>query len=60
MTEGFCVRCRKMVEMKDEENVTYKNKRNAIRGTCPECGTKVFKTVSRKKGFLESILKPLG
>ncbi|MCK4714949.1 MAG: hypothetical protein KAT35_05200 [Candidatus Aenigmarchaeota archaeon] len=58
MTEGFCVRCRKMVEMKNEKSVTYKNKRNAIKGECPECGTKVFKTVSGKRGLLGSLLNP--
>ncbi len=49
-----------MVEMKNERNVTYRNNRKAIRGECPECGSKVFKTVSRKKGIIEALLKPLG
>ncbi len=43
MTEGYCVKERKKVEMKDPEQVTMKNGRPAIKGTCPDCGTKIFK-----------------
>ncbi|MEM5871905.1 MAG: DUF5679 domain-containing protein [Candidatus Aenigmatarchaeota archaeon] len=43
MTQAFCVKCRKKVEMKNEQSVTLKNGKKAKRGICPECGTKVFK-----------------
>lgn len=43
MVEAFCVKCRKKVEIKNPEKIIMKNKRPAIRGTCPYCGTKVFK-----------------
>ncbi len=56
MTQGFCVRCRKMVEMKSEKEVRYKNGRLAKKGICPECGGTVCKTVPEKKGILETLL----
>ena len=43
MTEGYCVKERKKVEIKDPQQVTMKNGRPAIQGTCPDCGTKIFK-----------------
>jgi len=41
--EAFCVKCRKKVEIKNPRVVLLKNKRPAVRGECPECGTKVTK-----------------
>jgi len=43
MVQAYCVKCKKKVEIKDPMNVTLKNKRLAVRGVCPTCGTKVFK-----------------
>lgn len=43
MVQGYCVKDRKMVEMKDPKQITLKNGRPAVQGTCPECGTKVTK-----------------
>jgi hypothetical protein len=43
MPEGYCVKERKKVEIKDPRQVTMKNGRPAIRGACPDCGTKIFK-----------------
>lgn len=43
MTEGYCVKCKKKKEMKDAKGVTLKNGRKATKGTCPACGTKMFK-----------------
>jgi hypothetical protein len=43
MPEGYCVKERKKVEIKDPQQVTMKNGRPAIQGTCPDCGTKIFK-----------------
>lgn len=34
---------KRMVEMKDPQPVTMKNGKPATVGTCPSCGTKVFK-----------------
>ena len=41
--EGYCFKDKKMVEMKDPVAVTMKNGKPATRGTCPNCGTTVFK-----------------
>jgi ssDNA-binding Zn-finger/Zn-ribbon topoisomerase 1 len=30
-------------EMKDPQEVTMKNKRKAIKGKCPDCGTSLFR-----------------
>ncbi len=51
---GYCVKCKeknvkmenpKLVEMKGKGSV----KRYAISGTCPKCGTKMFRIVSQDK-----------
>jgi hypothetical protein len=43
MPEGYCVKERKKVEIKDAKQVTMKNGRPAIQGVCPDCGTKIFR-----------------
>jgi hypothetical protein len=43
MPQGYCVKERKKVEIKDPVQVTMKNGRPAIQGFCPDCGTKIFK-----------------
>jgi len=43
MTEAYCVKCKEKREMKDPEEVTMKNGRKAKKGTCPSCGTKMFR-----------------
>lgn len=48
MVVGFCVKCRKKVELKDPKEVTLKNGRKAIKGKCPICGTTVYVFVSSK------------
>ena len=42
MVEAYCMRCKKKVEIKDPKEVTTKNNRKALKGTCPKCGTKVM------------------
>jgi hypothetical protein len=41
--EGYCLKDRKKVEMKDVQAITMKNGRPASVGICPHCGTKIFK-----------------
>lgn len=41
MVQAYCVKDRKMVEMKDPKEITLKNGRTAMQGVCPHCGTKV-------------------
>ncbi len=43
VTQAYCVKCKKKREMKGEKQITMKNGRNAISGTCSVCGTKIFK-----------------
>ena len=33
--------------MKDTNEVTMKNKRKAVKGTCPSCGTGMFKILGK-------------
>lgn len=41
--KGFCVKCRKKVDIKEPTQVKLKNGKPATKGTCPDCGTKVFR-----------------
>ena len=43
--EGFCVKCRKKVKIQNPEEVTLKNGRKAVKGTCPNCGTVVYRFI---------------
>ena len=43
MTQAYCMKCRGKVEIKNPQKITMKNKRPATGGTCPKCGTKVFR-----------------
>ncbi|MEM2856150.1 MAG: DUF5679 domain-containing protein [Candidatus Nitrosocaldaceae archaeon] len=43
MVEGYCVKCKKKVEIKDATTVTMKNNKPAIQGVCPICGTKIYR-----------------
>lgn len=41
---GYCVKCRKKgVEIQNATQVTMKNGKPAVQGTCPDCGTKIFR-----------------
>jgi Zn finger protein HypA/HybF involved in hydrogenase expression len=41
--QAYCVKCRSKKEMKDPKAITMKNGRPATQGTCPTCGTKMFR-----------------
>ncbi|MDP6510187.1 MAG: DUF5679 domain-containing protein [Dehalococcoidia bacterium] len=43
MPQAYCMKCRTKREMKNPEKVTLKNGRPATKGTCPNCGTKMFR-----------------
>jgi len=51
--EAYCVKCKAKREMKDPKEVTMQGKggktRNAMTGTCPNCGTKMFRIMGAKK-----------
>ncbi|HWR69875.1 MAG TPA: DUF5679 domain-containing protein [Dehalococcoidia bacterium] len=41
MAQAYCFKCRRKVEIQNAKPMTLKNKRPAIRGVCPKCGTRV-------------------
>ena len=41
--DAYCVKCKAKVEIKNPKDVTMKNGRPAVNGTCSKCGTKVFR-----------------
>ena len=41
--QAYCVKCRAKKEMKDPKSITMKNGKPATQGTCPTCGTKMFR-----------------
>ncbi|MCH8821018.1 hypothetical protein IID23_00665 [Patescibacteria group bacterium] len=43
MSDAYCVKCKAKKEVQNPEQVTMKNGRKALKGTCPDCGTKMFK-----------------
>jgi predicted RNA-binding Zn-ribbon protein involved in translation (DUF1610 family) len=43
MVQAYCVKCRKKVDVKNAQNVKLKNGKPATKGSCPKCGTKVFR-----------------
>jgi hypothetical protein len=53
MPEAYCVKCKAKREMKDAKEVSMKGKggkeRAALKGTCPVCGTGMFKILGMKK-----------
>jgi RNase P subunit RPR2 len=43
VAEAYCVKCKAKREIKGAQKITMKNGKPAVTGTCPVCGTKVFK-----------------
>jgi len=43
-----CMKCKENKPMKDAEEVTMKNGCKAMKGTCADCGCKMFKIVGKK------------
>jgi RNase P subunit RPR2 len=41
--QAYCMKCRKMREMKNTKSIIMKNKRPATQGICIVCGTKMFR-----------------
>lgn len=41
--EAYCMKCKQRREMKDAKEVTMKNGRKAVSGSCSVCGTRMFK-----------------
>ena len=43
MAEAYCVKDKMKVEVENPQQITMKNGKPALQGTCPKCGGKVFK-----------------
>ena len=43
MATAYCMKCKKKVEINSPQQVTFKNNRPALQGTCSVCGKKVFR-----------------
>ncbi|CAI9832114.1 conserved hypothetical protein [Nitrosopumilaceae archaeon] len=43
MVQAYCVKCREKRDIKDPQETQLKNGRPAVKGTCPDCGTKMFR-----------------
>jgi len=43
VAEAYCVKCKAKREVKNAQHITMKNGKPALSGTCPVCGTKMFK-----------------
>ncbi len=41
--QAYCMKCKAKKEMKNCKSITMKNGRPATQGTCPVCGTKMFR-----------------
>jgi hypothetical protein len=41
--QAYCMKDRKMVEIRNPKSIVMKNGRPATQGICPSCGTKVFR-----------------
>lgn len=50
--EGYCVKCKAKREIQNGKVVSMKGKgkvkRRAFTGTCPKCGTKMFRILGAK------------
>jgi len=42
-TTAYCVKCKAKREMNNPQSITMKNGKKATQGTCPVCGTKMFR-----------------
>lgn len=45
--EAYCVKCKAKRDMKAPQQVEMANGRKAMKGTCPTCGTGMFKIMGK-------------
>ncbi len=48
MVKGYCVKCKKQVDMKDPKEVTTARGTKMAKGKCPNCGTTVCRMGAMK------------
>lgn len=47
--EAYCVKCKAKREIIDPKEITFKNGRKAMQGTCPECTTKMTRILGKQQ-----------
>ena len=45
--EAYCVKCKAKREIQNPEQIVMKNGRKAMKGTCPQCGTGMFRILGK-------------
>jgi Zn finger protein HypA/HybF involved in hydrogenase expression len=45
--DAYCVKCKAKKEMADAKKVKMKNKRDAMKGKCPDCGTGMYRILAK-------------
>jgi len=48
--EGYCVRCKKLVPMRNPIKSKTRNNMGIVKGTCPYCSIKVCRLCGKEKG----------
>jgi hypothetical protein len=43
MAQAYCVKDKQKVDIQNEQQITMKNGKPAVKGTCPKCGGSVFR-----------------
>jgi len=47
--QAYCVKCKKKTDIQNSQEVTMKNGRSAVKGTCKTCGTNVYRILGNSK-----------
>jgi Zn finger protein HypA/HybF involved in hydrogenase expression len=45
--KGYCVKCKAKKPIANAKQVTMKNKRKALKGKCPTCGTGMYRILGK-------------
>ena len=45
--EGYCVKCKSKREISNAAEIVMKNGRKAMKGSCPTCGTGMFRILGK-------------
>jgi len=45
--EGYCVKCKSKREISNANEIIMKNGRKAMKGSCPSCGTGMFRILGK-------------
>jgi hypothetical protein len=43
VAQAYCVKDKEKVEIQNPQQITMKNGKPAVKGTCPKCGNSVFR-----------------